>query len=76
MLRRMGARVRVDRNGCLSSGRCIAAAAAVFSFDADRLAQAAPGETALTRDEALEIARACPALAIDVLGDDGEPIDP
>ena len=31
-------RVRVDRNGCMSSGRCIAAAPDVFTFDADRLA--------------------------------------
>jgi ferredoxin len=71
----MGARVRVDRNGCLSSGRCVAAAPAIFAFDDDRLAHAPEGETALTRDEALAIARRCPALAIDVLDDDGEPIE-
>ena len=68
-------RVRVDRNGCMSSGRCIAAAPEVFAFDADRLARAAEGETALALDDALAIARGCPALAIDVLDEDGEPVD-
>jgi len=68
-------RVRVDRNGCMSSGRCIAAAPDVFTFDADRLARAAEGETPLALDDALAIARGCPALAIDVLGEDGEPVE-
>jgi ferredoxin len=71
----MGVRVRVDRNGCMSSGRCIAAAPEVFAFDADRLARAVEGETALALDDALAIARGCPALAIEVLGEDGEPVD-
>ena len=71
----MGVRVRVDSSGCLSSGRCVAAAPAVFSFDADRLAQAAEGETALALDDAIAIARGCPALVIEVIGEDGGPID-
>jgi ferredoxin len=71
----MGVRVRVDSSGCLSSGRCVAAAPEVFSFDADRLAQAVDGETALAVDEALAIARGCPALVIEVLGEDGEPVE-
>jgi ferredoxin len=71
----MGVRVRVDRNGCMSSGRCIAAAPEVFVWDADRLARAAAGETPLTLDDALAIARGCPALAIDVLDENGEPVD-
>ena len=68
-------RVRVDSSGCLSSGRCIAAAPEVFSFDADRLSRAAEGETELALDDALAIARACPALVIEVIGEDGEAID-
>jgi ferredoxin len=75
MLQGMGVRVRVDSSGCLSSGRCVAAAPDVFSFDADRLAQAAVGETALALEDAVVIARACPALVIEVLGEDGEALD-
>jgi ferredoxin len=71
----MGVRVRVDSSGCLSSGRCVAAAPGVFSFDADRLAHAAEGETALALEDAVAIARGCPALVIEVIGDDGEPVD-
>jgi ferredoxin len=71
----MGHRLRVDRASCQSSGRCIAAAPAVFGFDADRLAELRAGAPALPLAEALGIARGCPALAIDVLGEDGEPVD-
>jgi ferredoxin len=75
MLEWMGVRVRVDSSGCLSSGRCVAAAPDVFAFDADRLARAAEGEAPLALEDALAIARGCPALVIEVLGDDGEAID-
>jgi ferredoxin len=68
-------RVRVDRQSCQSSGRCVAAAPEAFAFDAERLAAVAPGAAALPPERACEIARACPALAIEVLGEDGEPID-
>jgi ferredoxin len=68
-------RVRVDRDSCQSSGRCVAAAPETFAFDADRLAEVGPGAAALTPERAREIALGCPALAIEVLGDDGEPIE-
>jgi ferredoxin len=67
-------RLRVDRQSCQSSGRCVAAAPEAFAFDAERLAEVRPG-AALARQRALEIARACPALAIEVLGEDGEPLE-
>jgi ferredoxin len=71
----VGVRVRVDRESCQSSGRCVAAAPATFGFDPDRLAQVDPGAPELPLARALDIARGCPALAIDVLGDDGEPLE-
>jgi ferredoxin len=70
----VGFRIRVDRDSCQSSGRCVSAAPAVFAFDEDRLAVAGPPGP-LTRDEALEIAHGCPALAIEVLGDDGKAVE-
>jgi ferredoxin len=70
----MGLRMRVDRDSCQSSGRCVSAAPDVFAFDADRLAVAGPAAS-LTREEALAIARGCPALAIEVIGDDGKALE-
>jgi len=71
----VGVRVRVDRDSCQSSGRCVAAAPETFGFDAERLAEVPPGAAELEPARAREIALACPALAIEVLGEDGEPID-
>ncbi len=71
----MTVRVRVDRQSCQSSGRCVGAAPATFGFDADRLARVEPGAGELPLERALEIARGCPALAIEVLGEDGEPVE-
>ena len=71
----MGFRLRVDATSCQSSGRCVAASPEVFAFDGDRLARLREGAPALPLEEALAIARGCPALAIEVLGDDGEPLD-
>jgi ferredoxin len=70
----MGFRIRVDRDSCQSSGRCVSAAPGVFAFDADRLAVAGPAAS-LTREAALAIARGCPALAIEVIGDDGKALE-
>jgi ferredoxin len=71
----LGYRLQVDRTSCQSSGRCIAAAPERFELDEDRLARLRPGAPEASLDEALAVARGCPALAIEVLADDGEPID-
>jgi ferredoxin len=67
-------RVEVDKQSCLSSGRCVEAAPAAFRFDADFLAEATP-EAAVLAEERLEaIARACPGFAIHLRrGDDANP---
>jgi ferredoxin len=71
----MGIRVRVDPNSCQSSGRCLAAAPEAFVFDADRLARATAAAGELGLERAREIARGCPALAIEVFDERGEPIE-
>jgi ferredoxin len=71
----VGVRVRIDRQGCQSSGRCLAAAPEAFAFDAERLAQPTAGAAALSLERAVEIARGCPALAIEVYDERGELVD-
>jgi ferredoxin len=71
----LGYRLQVDRTSCQSSGRCVAAAPERFELDEERLARLRAGGPALPLEVALEIARNCPALAIEVFGEDGRPID-
>jgi ferredoxin len=71
----MAIRVRVDPDSCQSSGRCVAAAPEAFAFDADRLARAGSGAAELPLERAREIARGCPALAIEVFDAAGELVD-
>jgi ferredoxin len=68
-------RIRVDPQSCQSSGRCLAAAPEAFAFDAERLATPTSAAAELPRERALEIARACPALAIELFEADGRPIE-
>jgi len=58
------ARVEVDKQSCLSSGRCTEKAPEAFQLDVDFLAQVT-SEALNVSEESLEaIARACPGLAI------------
>jgi ferredoxin len=59
-------RVEVDKQSCLSSGRCIEAAPEAFRFDADFLAEPTAAAPSLPADKLHAIARACPGLAITV----------
>lgn len=68
--------VRIDKQGCLSSGRCIAAAPESFAWDEDRLADAKPEAASLSRERLLEIARSCPSLSITILDEDRNEIAP
>ena len=61
-----GVRVEVDKQSCLSSGRCIEAAPEAFRFDEDFLAEATDEAPALPGEKLDAIARACPGLAIHV----------
>ena len=66
-------RAVVDKQSCLSSGRCIDAAPDVFHYDDDRLAEASPA--ALPLEKLLAIARNCPSIAITVFDDDGNEVE-
>lgn len=60
----MGYRVVIDRDECVSAGKCVASAPGYFRFDDDELAVV--DTTAPAPDDAtlLRIARACPSQAI------------
>ncbi len=59
-------RASVDKDTCISSGRCVADAPATFRFDGDEIAEAAPHHPGLSDDALLGLARACPSGAIRV----------
>lgn len=69
-------RVSVDKDVCISSGKCVADAPRLFRFDEDDLAEVVPQAPRPTNDELITIARQCPSLAV-VLQDGatGETID-
>lgn len=62
----MPLRVEVDRDACVSAGRCVAAAPAFFQFDDDELVVV--DDTAPLPKDALllRIAKSCPSQAIHV----------
>lgn len=62
--------VRIDKQSCLSSGRCIGAASEAFGWDEDHLADARPAASSLSRERLIAIARGCPSLSITVLDED------
>jgi ferredoxin len=70
------ARVAIDKQSCLSSGRCITAAPEAFRFDDDYLAEPTEGAQRLPEDRLRAVARACPGLAIALLDARGDAIDP
>ncbi|AEW99305.1 ferredoxin [Streptantibioticus cattleyicolor] len=66
----MGLRVEIDREACLSSGRCVEAEPAAFRFDGEELAEAAAGADRVPRERLAVVARGCPAAAIRLVDDD------
>jgi Protein of unknown function (DUF1271). len=67
-------RADVDKDVCLSSGRCVADAPEAFRFDEDEIAYTVDGARMLDRARLFAIARACPSGAIR-LTENGEPVD-
>lgn len=56
----------VDKELCVSSGRCVADVPEVFEFDGDELAQAAGDPGAVDAARLKAVARNCPGQAITV----------
>jgi ferredoxin len=68
--------VRIDKQSCLSSGRCVGAAPEAFGWDEDHLGDARAAAATLSRERLVEIARSCPSLAITVLDENQNEIAP
>ena len=60
----MAWRIEIDRDECVSGGKCIHAAPEVFAFDDEELAFVLPDAPELTDAALLRIARDCPGRAI------------
>ncbi|HEY0780197.1 MAG TPA: ferredoxin [Gemmatirosa sp.] len=65
----------VDKDVCLSAGRCVADAPDAFVFDDDELADAVPGHPGLSDAALVDQARACPAGAIVVRDEQGAEVE-
>ncbi len=63
-------KILIDRDECLSSGKCVADAPEAFAFDDEELVVALPGMDDLADDAAVKIVRNCPSGALRVADDD------
>jgi ferredoxin len=70
-----GLRAHVDKDVCISSGKCVADAPQAFDFDDDEIAEAIDGHPGLSDDGLVEVARTCPSGAIHVHDADGVEIE-
>lgn len=61
-----GVRIEIDKDECLSAGKCVADHPEAFGFDDDELAELLPGAAALDEDTILRAARRCPSGALHV----------
>ncbi|MFI0480793.1 ferredoxin [Actinomadura sp. 9N215] len=65
--------IDIDKDVCMSSGRCVLDEPGAFRFDADTLAEPIPGAAgALPEDRARDVARACPSGAVRLYRDGRE----
>jgi ferredoxin len=62
----------VDKDVCMSSGRCVLDEPDAFRFDADQLAEPTRAATVLPEDRMLAVVRACPSGAIRLCRGDHE----
>lgn len=58
--------VTIDKERCVSAGRCIADEPGAFGFDDNELAEVLPGASELSVERLIVLARRCPGLAIEV----------
>ena len=67
--------VSIDKDVCISSGKCVADAPTAFRFDEEELAEPITPHPPLSDTALVDIARNCPSGAITVHDDQGEPLD-
>jgi ferredoxin len=71
----MGLTVEVDKDRCISSGKCVGDEPRGFRFDEDELAEATPRASELDDARLLRVARNCPGEAIRLFDADGNPVE-
>jgi len=71
----MGYTAKVDRELCVGAGACIETAPEAFEFDDEHIAVVRPEAEQESEDKLLEVAKACPATAIQLYGEDGQEVD-
>jgi len=71
----MGYTVKIDKQSCLSSGRCMAVAPEAFGLDDDQLGEVLPDVTRVPDERLLEIAKACPSYAIQLYDEQGREVE-
>ena len=64
-------RILIDRDECLSSGKCQASAPEAFGFDDEELVIELDGVNDLDDDLAVKIVRNCPSGALQLADGDG-----
>jgi ferredoxin len=72
----MTLRPEIDKESCLSSGRCVADLPAAFGWDADELAEPLPGAASVPHEALRDAARNCPGMAIHLVDDTGADVRP
>ncbi|MEV4105822.1 ferredoxin [Nonomuraea sp. NPDC049649] len=65
-------RIELDRDVCISSGKCVAESPETFRFDSDEIVELVPGAPRLPDEEIFDLARDCPSGAIRVFEGDEE----
>ena len=56
--------VRIDKDLCVSAGKCVADEPTVFAFDPDELAEVRANAAVLSNEALVRLARQCPGRAI------------
>ena len=67
--------VKIDKQGCQSSGNCVDTLPEAFALDEDSLGDVLPGASEQPLARLLEAARRCPALAITIFDQRGDEIE-
>ena len=71
----MAFRVEVQKDLCISSGKCVSDGPKVFRFDDQELAEPISETTEYELQSLLKLARNCPGEAITIFAESGEIID-
>ena len=68
-------RIEVQKDLCISSGKCVSDGPRVFRFDDQELAEPIAEMTDYELQSLLKLARNCPGEAIAIFSENGEVID-